>query len=250
MKNLSELSNNLSESNLKKAKARIKQLRKQGKKDVDIIRTIHGEFKGMDSFELLGLMEALHGIPLTEDLVPYEGEKLLSEQCSGEQVIFIPSPRGKSYYIEGFLTYDNLSLSEDKEIGIVKELKCELCGSDEHVTEDCTNIEEVVKNNPKIVAHMCNEIRKEMDNGLNNRDILDLMIEMNKKKEEKIDKTFEFKGDIYNIEEQTKVIKDIITTEDTTEEVYGECKGKLFEIKNAEFETDCLYVNVTSFKPA
>ena len=249
MKNLSELVTTLKESNLKKAKARIKALRKKGKKDVDIIKTIHGEFKGMDSFELLGLMESLTGIPVSEDLVPYESEKLLSEDSDGSSVIFILDEKnGKKFYIEGYVNYKNRDLTENKGNGIVKEFECDLCGSTEHATEDCDKIEEVVKTNPKKVASMCNNIRKSLGNGLNNRDILDMMVEMNTKKAEMVEKNFIFNGTVYNIKEHTQVIKDIITSEDDVQNIYGECVGKFYRVVDSKFQTECSYVNITSFK--
>lgn len=247
MKKLSDLMATLTEDNKKKAAALIKKLKGEKKKDTDIVRQVHKKFPRLTSFDILGLMESVTGIPVSETIEPYECLFEGEEITDGSLIFILDETRGKKYYIEGTVDFSNLSIIEDKDSGVNEEYNCEICGSDEHIKEDCDKIEESLEENTRIIAEMCNKIRLGLDNSMNNKEVLGFFIEMNRVKAEREDKSFEYLGKTYDIAEQTEIIKNILVDEDKVVKVYGECIGKLYKVEN-DFETNCNYIKITQYK--
>lgn len=242
MKNFEQLKNSLKDSVKTNARNSVLEMKKSGSQKSEILKEIKRKYSSLSDMEILSMMEGVTGIPVTGNIVPVNEQK--GFDC--EDYIFVPdSEEGKKYYIEGTVSFKELSLLEkEKDIRLKK--KCELCLSREHGAEDCTNIQELCKTYGKRVARYCSHIKEVINPEFSNTQVLEFIVSMNEAKEQRNEKSFEFDGKKYSIKEQTDLLKDYLE-DGSDKEVYGYIKGRLYQVKNSEYPKNIQYIKVSNF---
>ena len=243
MKNFTEMTKGLLESVRTDAKALVNSLKKEGKREEEIIRTIGKKFPSLSSIEILALMESVTKIPVTGNLVLVKESNMVS--CE-KDIILIPDSSSLSrFYVEGEVEYSFLPILESN-VDLRRKTHCEMCNSDEHFVEDCDNLLEVCKTHEKKILRYCFGLKSKINEQFTNVDVLNMMIEMNKAKKIRNQKTFEFKSQIYSIEKINEIVREF--NEDlSAKEVYGYCSGKIYEVINGKYPENCEYIRLYNF---
>ena len=221
----------------------VKKAKEKKLTDNQIIKLLKKDYKSLSTIDILTLMEKQTGIPVSGNIIDFhENYSFQSEK----NLIFVPHEEGKNYFIEGLLNYEFLSLMEKKEhMKFAK--KCSLCDSEEHDAENCDQLEEMCETHEPRIVKWCIDIKEKINPCFSNIEVYDFLQEMSKQKKKQIEKYFYFKEEKYSISEITNILKEHLENY-KPKNVFGEIKGKVYEVIDENYPENCQYINVNKLK--
>ena len=238
---LKSLSETLRDKIMVSAKKLSDELKKQKVPTNAILKRLRKEFKTLSSFDYLEILENNVGVPITGNL------KAVNEKTSGnvENHILIVNESGLEYNIIGTIKhefYENL-IKECEDLCVNEH--CNLCESEYHSEEDCTNIEKMCESHEKKILDFCINIKSEVNETFSNKQVFQFLVDMNEAKQNKNNKYFIHENVKYSIEEQTKILKEHLEDFEP-KNVYGTVNGNIYEVFDDTYPK-CSFININTF---